>query len=253
MAARKPERNSWLMEKAMTTKTMLDMPEGGVVNQEHNDLRSPRTHSASTARGAYVSSMAQLMKRFVLAAAALGLMAGATTRADASIIINISDLTDGVPSVSQSGTTVIPVTILPDSQNEFVHFTFQYAIPPQVFVGTWGTDIFSQAPYNSEALSDRFVLTLSSGSNLIDVQFDSRDTILIPQGNHLSLSQEDGNLNQMFAMQIAGFDVLAIYAASDVELPPVNGPEPSTQLLLGLGAMCMTLGHAWRRRRSGVN
>jgi hypothetical protein len=249
MAARKPERNSWLMEKAMTTKTMLDMPEGGVVNQEHNDLRSPRTHSASTARGAYVSSMAQLMKRFVLAAAALGLMAGATTRADASIIINISDLTENVrPSVTQSGTTVIPVTILPDSQSEFVHFTFLYAVPPQAFVGTWGTDIFSQAPYISEALSDRFLLTLSSGSNLIDVQFDSRDTILIPQGNHLSLSQEDGNLNQMFNMQIAGFDQLTIYAASDVE-----SPEPSTQLLLGLGAMCMTLGHAWRRRRSGVN
>jgi hypothetical protein len=192
-------------------------------------------------------------KQFVLAAAVLVLMVGASARAYATIIVNISDLTEGgTPAVSQTGTTIVPLNILPDSTNEFVHFTFTYAIPPPTFVGTYSVDIFSQAPFNSETLSDRFLITLSSGSNIFDVKFDSRDTILIPTGTNQSLSQENGNLNQMFNMQIAGFDQLTIFAASDVETPGAV-PEPSTWLLLSLGAMCMSFGHAWRCRRSGVN
>src|SRR5882757_2851341 len=116
-------------------------------------------------------------KPFVQAAVWLGLIVGLTTGAYAqNAVIDINDLTEGVPTITATGTSV---NILPDSQPDFVHFTFQSDACLQTATGLYSFDLIEA----DGTLSDRILLRLTQGTPLIDAMFDSRDTILIPKGN----------------------------------------------------------------------
>ena len=200
---------------------------------------------------AMLRSMLGHTRWFLVTAVVLGLLVGVAAQSYAATIINISDLTEGAPTVTQSGSDTVTITPVA-SQKDFVRFTFTVATAggvPAPFLGTTSVDIFSQAPGPSEALSDRFLITVTSPNNF-DVQFDSRDSILIPTGTNQSFSQEDGNLHQMYNLDLSDAPQITIFAASEViETAPV--PEPST-ILLGLTFALLSLAVYRRGRASRI-
>jgi hypothetical protein len=90
-------------------------------------------------------------------------------------------------------------------------------------------------------VSDRLLLTFN-GTNVVDIQFDSRDTILIPQGmGTFAPVPEDGNFNG-FGIASDGYS-----ARSDPE-PAAGTPEPASLTLLG-GMGALALWASWWRRK----
>jgi hypothetical protein len=162
-------------------------------------------------------------------------------------IVKIYDLTEGMPTATVDE---IPVTPMSGSTDDYLHFQFQsnwtWAFP-------WDTQVSRDLTEpGSMLLSDRLLVTLNeSQGGMIDVRFDSRDPILIPQANSALGSkiwdslEETGQLQYMF--QVAGQDgagqnqFATFFASSDVDVP-----EPSTILLLGIGAISVVL-CAWRK------
>jgi hypothetical protein len=176
------------------------------------------------------------MSRILASVALLGLMFGTTAPAYADFIpmtFNIDDLAEGPITVSSP--TGTPFTILPDSTNDFVHFTFS--------VPAGGNQPFSLSGDLFEptgALSDRLLVLGASPSEIWDAQFDSRDTILISGQHSVVALVEDGTYQPVFAQPAGGFFV-TINARSDV-VESVGVPEPGTLALFGAGlaglAMC---------------
>lgn len=164
--------------------------------------------------------------------------------ARADQIVNIYDLTVGVPTATIDGNPVAP---LPDSTSEYLHFQYtpesawQWADHISNYM--WSRDLYEP---NSTVLSDRLLLTYNFPTlgNVIDVQFDSRDTILIPQGNFngfvFSPKQETGSLQLLIGL-VGQNSIQYFYAASPV-------PEPSAVALAAMGAIGI-LGVVRRHRR----
>jgi hypothetical protein len=174
----------------------------------------------------------------------LFILTGCTLAAEQ--IVNIYDLTEGMPTATVDGLSVTPMS---DSTDDYLHFQFQ---SNWIWAFPWDTQASRDLTEPSSTLvSDRLLVTLNeSQQGMIDVKFDSRDTILIPQANVpvfgskiFDSMEETGSLQEMF--QVAGNDgdgnnqFATFYAASEV-------PEPSTILLLGIGALSMVL---WARRK----
>ncbi len=169
-----------------------------------------------------------------------------TARAD---IIDISDFGDGIPTVaSNSGTGI---SILANGP-EFVHFTYASQQTNGASTATFVQDLLEA----DRSVSDRFIITQTNGSNLLDIQFYSDPGIPpIPQGAVvLDSFPEDGSFQTVFlyfgggAQATDNFRVL-----SDVgsENDPGAVPEPGSLTLLGLGAIGL-LGYASRRRKQAV-
>jgi hypothetical protein len=159
----------------------------------------------------------------------LALMVGAPPRVYASIVINIDDLTEGVPTVSQSGTTIVPLVIQGDSAPDFLHFTFNYFAAGANQAGTYSSDLLEPL---TNVLSDRFLLTLIAGSVVWDIQFDSRDVILLPLGTRPGgqpPTVENGQFQALFFASGGGED-LSIFGRSDPDVVP----EPTTLALVAL-------------------
>ena len=95
-------------------------------------------------------------------------------------IVNIFDLTEGMPTATIDNVPITADMIMADSTDDYLHFQFQsswtYAIPLQALVSRDLTEP------GSTAVSDRLLATLDNSFNgMIDVKFDSRDMIQIPQ------------------------------------------------------------------------
>ena len=165
--------------------------------------------------------------------------------ARADQVVNIFDLTEDVPTATIDG---IPVTPLPDSTADYLHFQYtpesawQWA--DHISIYQWSKDLLE--PGTTE-VSDRLLVTYDypTMGNIIDVQFDSRDTILIPQGNFngaiFRAREETGSLQLMFGIY-GGDSGEFFYAASDLDVP-----EPSAIALFGMGALGI-IGSGWRKR-----
>ena len=115
------------------------------------------------------------------------------------------------------------------------HFTVSvFSFPDFVF----RTDLLEA----DGSLSDRFLLTTNPQNSTWDIQFDSRDTILLPLGNNfVGTFTENGTYQSMITGQGNGLEV-QIFARSDVE----GVPEPATLALFGAGLLGLG---ALRRRK----
>jgi hypothetical protein len=212
-----------------------------------------------------------MMKRnCVRLLAAVLLLGTASARAD---IIRIHDEIESVPRVqafdnARNDITATNVQIL-ETDADFVHLV--YTSTDLIYEPAG--DSFSRDLLEADGtISDR-LLVATLGGNRFDVQLDSRDTILIPQGKFLiSPVTEDGTFQGLRLHNSSGADIFL--AASDIDgvppsfdpgcndgdcppdpgcndggcngLPPSLVPEPRGLTLLGIGVVGL-LGYGWRR------
>ena len=159
--------------------------------------------------------------------------------------VKIDDLTDTVTvtGIRPNGTTPLPITLLPDSTAEFVHFNLEFIPPPSVSSST-SRDLLEA----DGTVSDRLLVSMTAGSTLLDVKFAS-DPATLPLGSTvLSGLTEDGTFQTLFMFPpVAGptGDHYIFQVRSDA----AEVPEPATiVLLLSTGTVGLG-GIAWRRRR----
>jgi hypothetical protein len=103
-------------------------------------------------------------------------------RAEADVIF-IDDTTDNLTATVFRNGRPIPIRILPDSNGEFLHFTF-LSLFPAANTDTVSRDLLN--PFGSDdtpgSLSDRFLLSFHQGRRLNEVFFAS-DPARIPLGH----------------------------------------------------------------------
>jgi hypothetical protein len=134
----------------------------------------------------------------------------------------IDDLTE-TPTATVNGN---PVTLLPDSSGEFIHFTMPFSFSGNFGGATFSYDLLEPV---SLSVSDRL---LETPTDHIDIQFGSDPATLPPQGIvNLGSRLEDGTF-QLLYFRGYGNDTFFYRVRSDaVEAVP----EPATVALLGLG------------------
>jgi hypothetical protein len=166
----------------------------------------------------------------IYALVALWLFASA---ANAAIVtVNIDDLTEGVPSVSSPDS--IMFAIQNDTTADFLHFRFQSGLISSL--PQFRRDLLEPV---SSALSDRVLFTLLAGG-IMDVQFDSRDAILLPPvGVDLGAVVETGAFQQLWSVgdAVTGNSVF-FNGRSDVDVPePASSLALLATALLGFGIL----------------
>jgi hypothetical protein len=149
----------------------------------------------------------------------------------------ISDLGEGTPTVT--ATNQSSIIFLPGSGADFLHFLYT-STDQSVPAGSVSQDQLEPGG----GVSDRLLLTFD-GTNVVDIQFDSRDTILIPQGSGtFEPVTEDGNFN--------GFGIASDgYAARSAPLeasavPEINSGSMASAFVVLTGGVLMLRA---RRRR----
>ena len=152
--------------------------------------------------------------------------------------INFVDLTNTVTANSPDYTLIKQA----DSIGELLHITFMSADASPVS-GTFSKDLIEPAG----ATSDRMLLTIVAGSNLIDVKFGSVPD-LPPNGLTIrSPITEDGTNQLVFtSFKTNGAVSDQFFAQSDFVVP-----EPSTLMMASL-AVVFVLGCTWRHRKRVV-
>jgi hypothetical protein len=161
--------------------------------------------------------------------------------------VMIDDRTE-TPSATINGS---PVTLLPDSQGEFLHFSVPLStgaapgLPLSV-----SRDLLEP---DGTTFSDRLFMSLTTGISAADVQFGS-DPATAPVSSSpfgpgsISPLIEDGTFQPMFILDNAGIDFVTFFVASHVEAVP--GPIAGAGLLgLVLASGGLLLLGWWRRRQ----
>ena len=162
-------------------------------------------------------------------------------RAAATNSINIDDSTD-VPTVGSPEYGPVEyggngsLTILSDSHDEFLHFTFSPTHWPMATI-SWTLDMLEP----SGSLSDRLVMSEDASTGLVTISFGS-DPDIIPQAGHSWGPDvtEDGTFQLVMyraALSPSTYHYDDIFVRSDV-------PEPCTLSVLTLGGLTLI-----RRRR----
>jgi hypothetical protein len=184
------------------------------------------------------------MTHRTLKALAVGLLAvlAMAGRARATNIM-IDDLTDTITVTTDDGT---PLTILPDTSGEFLHFTFA-AFQLGTF-GTFSRDLMEPLsdPDGGGSISDRLLVTVPKDGIIFDVQFASDPAALPPQGTTIFDSiDENGRFQTLITFQTSNptGPRFVLQVRSDAD------PEPSSIALVGLGSVAL-IGVAARRRRT---
>ncbi len=160
--------------------------------------------------------------------------------------VRIDDLTDTVTVTGflPTGAT-FPITLLPDSTGEFVHFNLSF-LPAPSGSSTTSRDLLEA----DGTVSDRLLVSATVGIPTLDVKFASDPaSLMVPPGSTvLSSLTEDGTFQTLFTVLHeggVGGDGFIFQVRSDV----ADVPGPATILLL-LASGTAGLGRiAWRRRR----
>jgi hypothetical protein len=148
--------------------------------------------------------------------------------------IDIDDRTSSIVVTDNGG----PVTLLPDSNDEFVHFT---VIVATVF-GTIQSVSVDLVEPGTLAFSDRLLLSATPGSSVIDAKFASDNPTAVPPGAVvLSPVVETGDFQGLLLVTGNGRNLASFSVASPV-------PEPSTLELVFTAGALAGLG-LWYRRR----
>jgi hypothetical protein len=185
--------------------------------------------------------LTQLGALALLVLGAFGMLPGGA-RAD---LIQIDDLLDGNPVVTvrdnPGGLTI--TAIGPES----VSFNFASSRVNTVSTQTAYVDLLDPG---GSTTSDRFIITATSGSNILNVTFGSDPLLpaIPPNGVNAGPLTEDGTFQQV--IQYFGGSTTAIdtfQVRSDIESGDL--PEPSSLALLGIGGLGMA-GACWRQRRA---
>src|SRR5215472_8874800 len=174
----------------------------------------------------------------LLALVLVGLLSGISW-AGAIVNVRIDDLTD-TPSVTlQFAPLNLAPTILPDTAGEFLHFTLP--VSPIQLSTTSYSDLFED--FIGGTLSDRFLLTYTACSNIVDVKFasDPASIILPPGASNFVNRVEDGTFQFVGAFEIYDFSVRSDRA--DV-------PAPATIFLFGSGLVALGAATLRCRRRA---
>lgn len=186
----------------------------------------------------------RLTNRYIVIPALLGLMFGTVGRSEANQDIRIDDRAPTGPIFVTVNN--VPVALLGDSTNDFVHFVYQAEnnTPSPLSLSLSKDMLDPQAPF---ALSDRLLVTLTLGSSSVDVQFDSRLPVVLGKGqNDQGSVIENGLFQPMFSYDW-GTASGTFFAASEIH--PI--PEPSTTWLMLAGlAGFIGLQRRWRVRQS---
>src|SRR5260370_16883605 len=114
------------------------------------------------------------MKRLLLTLPFLAILGGNVRQANADTIF-LYDFGDGTPTaiVQRNGASV-PITIMPDSTSEFLHFQFT-SLFPAANTDTVSRDLIEPAGGDGtpQTLSHRFLLSFVQGGFINDVKFGS--------------------------------------------------------------------------------
>jgi len=180
------------------------------------------------------------MKRLVqVSAMVLALALGRGWAQGATFNVVIDDLSE-TPTATVNGN---PVSLLPDSAGEFLHFTLAFSQAENFNGVTVSRDLIEPG---TMAISDRL---LETSTDHVDIKFSSDPATLPPQG--LSIQSplvEDGTfqlfLAHTFFFSAGGFDLFNYTVRSDV----IEAAEPATWLLLAIGLLGV-VGYASRQRK----
>jgi hypothetical protein len=173
------------------------------------------------------------------ALALVGLLTGIGW-AGAIVLVQIDDLTEATPSVAlQFAPPGLAPTIRPDTAGEFLHFTLPVSTGAPAT--TFYSDLFEDVVGGT--LSDRLLVSHTTGSALVDVQFASDPaTITLPPG-----ASNRFNLLETGAFQSLGvFDQYDFLVRSD----RADVPAPATIFLLGFGLVALGAATLRYRRRA---
>jgi hypothetical protein len=194
--------------------------------------------------------MRRLMRRWMLSAAGLGLLVVTAGRAEANIIFNVAidDTSGGVPQATING---VPVTLLPDSNGEFIHFHVSLG---GTIDGSQITIISGELLDANGSLSDQVLITNPGGQTFSDVQFASSPaTLTIPPGTIDTVRTQENGSQQLMGLindsLIGGIDFTVRVTAASTDVSTTVVPEPSTAVVAVFGAVSgIAYGLARKRR-----
>jgi hypothetical protein len=188
--------------------------------------------------------VAGLGARVVLILIASG-MTSAAGRAD---FIRIDDSKNGNPVITTDNSAALTIiTISP----EFVHFTFKESVAASV-TNTSFRDLLE----SDGSVSDRFIITQTQGSPVLDLRFGSDPQLLLiqppPGATQLTSLSEDGTFQQVFKFVSSEAQATSYLAKSDFpETGETVVPEPSSLLMALTGVGLLSIGGVRRLVRSG--